>query len=182
MREQNMWFGGPQPMPEPKQRAAAFIDGSTLYVKEQNGDALYALDLAGPSLLWKRPVDRESTVARLDDGRVLVIGQDFGAIDTKGKAQPMTWSARLPDLLVRLTPIVSGQRVFAFAPRGVFEIDTSNGDTARILRGADLDSFGGTLNRAPGRLIAVSNIAVTAYPVSDGPQPSGGQQAVRPTN
>jgi hypothetical protein len=87
----------------------------------------------------------------------------------------------MPDLLVRLTPIVSGGRVFAFAPRGIFEIDTTNGDTARILRGADLDSFGGTLNRAPGRLIAVSNIAVTAYPVSDGnAQPS--QQAARPTN
>jgi hypothetical protein len=78
---------------------------------------------------------------------------------------------------------VSGQHVVAFAPRGIFEIDLSNGDTARILRGADLDSFGGTLNRAPGRLIAVSNIAVTAYPVSDGPQPPPGQQhqqAARP--
>jgi outer membrane protein assembly factor BamB len=181
MREQNTWFGGPQPMPKPKQRAAAFVaEGSTLYVKEQNGDALYAIDLGGPSLLWKRPIDRESTIARLDDGRLLVVGQDLAAIDTKGKAHPMTWSARLPDLLVRLTPVVSGQRVYAFAPRGIFEIDTSNGDTARILRGVDLDSFGGTLNRAPGRLIAVSNIAVTAYPVSDAPQPSG--QAARPAN
>jgi outer membrane protein assembly factor BamB len=171
MREQNVWFGGPQPMPKPKMRAAAFIDGSTLYVKEQNGDALYAVDLAGPSLLWKRPVDRESTITRLEDGRLLVLGQDLSAIDTKGKSHPMQWSSRLPDLLVRLTPVVTPQRVYAFAPRGIFEIDLSNGDTARILRGADLDSFGGTLNRAPGRMIAVSNLAVTAYPVSDGAPP-----------
>jgi outer membrane protein assembly factor BamB len=180
MREQNMWWGGPQPMPAPKMRAAAFVDGSTLYVKEQNGDALYAVDLSGPALLWKRPIDRESTVTRLDDGRLLVIGQDLGAIDAKDKAHPMTWAARMPELLVRLTPIVSGGRVLTFAPRGIFEIDTTNGDTARILRGADLDSFGGTLNRAPGRLIAVSNIAVTAYPVSDGEQQPS-QQAARPT-
>jgi outer membrane protein assembly factor BamB len=184
MFEQNVWFGGPQPMPKPKMRAAAFIDNSTLYVKEENGDAVYAIDLAGPSLLWKRPIDREDTVARLDDGRLLVIGQDLGAIDTKGKTHPMTWSARMPDLFVRLTPVVTDGRVFAFAPRGIFEINTTNGDTARILRGADLDSFGGTLNRAPGRLIAVSNLAVTAYPVSDGQpqkaQPS--QQAARPSN
>jgi hypothetical protein len=133
-------------------------------------------------LLWKRPIDRESTITRLDDGRLLVIGQDLGAIDVKADKHPLTWSARMPDLLVRLTPIVSGGRVFAFAPRGIFEIDTTNGDTARILRGADLDSFGGTLNRAPGRLIAVSNLAVTAYPVSDGQHSAPAQQAARPTN
>lgn len=183
MREQNFWFGGPQPMPRPKMRAAAFVDGSTLYVKEQNGDAVYALDLNGPSLLWRRPLDRENSIERLEDGRLLVIGQDLAAIDVKRKDRGMTWAARMPDLLVKLTPIISGQRVLTFAPRGIFEIDLATGDTVRILRGADIESFGGTLNRAPGRLITVSNVAVTAYPVTDGPasgaQPSS-PQAARP--
>lgn len=159
-----MFWGGSQQAPQPKMEAAVFVQGSTLYLKEQEGDAAYAIDLAGPSLRWRRPLDPRNTVARAPDGRLLTVGQDLGAIDPESRA--LRWSASLPSLAARMTPLVGKDRLLAFAPRGIYEIDLDDGDTVRILRGADRESIGGTLCRAPGRLISVSNRAVTAYPTS----------------
>ena len=163
---QTFWSGEAN-IVRPKMDAAAVVQGSTIYLKEQAGAAMYAVDLAGPSLLWRRPLDRDNTVARLGDGRLLSVGQDLCAIDPETRA--MTWSATLPTLATKLTPLLSGGRLFAFAPRGIYEIDLADGDTVRILRGADRDSIGGALRRAPGRLICVSNLAITAYPTGDAP-------------
>ena len=163
---QQRFWGGYQAAPEPKMGASAFARGATFYLKEEECDAVYAVDLTGPSLLWRRPLDRENAV-HLAGGRLLSIGQDLGAIDAESRA--MTWSASLPNLLAPLTPLVGEDRLLAFAPRGVYEIDLADGDTVRILRGADRESAGGDLCRAPGRLITVSNLAITAYPVADAP-------------
>ena len=167
IRNSNMGWSSQQVLPPPKMRPAAFIDGATLYLKEEGGAAVHAVDLAGPALLWRRPLDRESSILPLPGGRLLSFGQDFAAIDIAGDARRMAWSAPMPPLIGRLTPLVGEQRVLAFAPRGIYEIDLADGDTVRIFRGYDRDSIGGTLWRAPGRLIAVSNLAVTAYPTGD---------------
>jgi hypothetical protein len=163
---QQTWWNGQVTISKPKMYASAAIDGSTLYLKEENGDGLYAVDLTGPSLLWRRPLDPDSSFLPLDKGRLLAIGQDLGAID--GKSRSLMWSASLPTLIGRVTPLVSGNRVLAFAPRGIYEIDATDGDTVRILRGADRDSYGGSVHAAPGRLICVSNLSVTAYPLAGG--------------
>jgi hypothetical protein len=156
--------------------AGAYIDGATLYLKEENGNAVHAIDLTGPSLLWKRPMDRENSIIPLGEGvgRLLSFGQDLGAIDAKAEARPLKWHAPMPQLIGRISPLVGSERVLAFSPRGIFEIDLADGDTVRIFRGADLDSIGGDLRRAPGRLISVSNLTVTAYPVSDSSQQAAG--------
>ena len=165
---QMFWGGDDQEEPTPHMAAAAFARGSTLYLKEQAGDAVYAVDLTGPSKLWRRPVDRANSVRPDGDGgRLLSIGQDLGAIDAASRA--MTWSASLPALAGRITPLVGDGRLLAFAPRGIYEIDLADGDTVRILRGADRESTGGDVHRAPGRLICVSNLAITAYPAADAP-------------
>ena len=83
----------------------------------------------------------------------------------------------MPQLVAKLTPLVSERRAYAFAPRGIYEMDLTNGDTVRIFRGHDRDSIGGALRRVPGRIITVSNLAVTAYPTTDGggkPQQAAG--------
>ena len=162
---QQMFWGGSQAPARPKMPAGMFANGSTLYLKEYDGDELHAIDLTGPSLRWRRPLDRESTIARLPDGRLLSLGQDLGAIDPQSRA--LRWSASLPPLLTRVSPVVGTDRLLAFAPRGIYEIDLADGDTLRILRGADRESIGGTMIRAPGRLISVSNRAITAYPSTD---------------
>jgi len=151
-----------------KMGAAAFLDGSTLYFKEEGADAVYAVDVMTPSLLWKRSIDSENSVVPLGNGRLLTVGQDIGVIDAKAAQRPLVWSTPLPALVGRVTPLVSENRVLAFAPRGIYEIDLADGDTVRIFRGADRESIGGALRRAPGRLICVSNLAITAYPTSDG--------------
>jgi hypothetical protein len=102
--------------------------------------------------------------------RLLVTGQDLGAIDAKAQTHPLQWNAPLPQLVGRVNPIINGERALVFSPRGIFELSLSNGDTVRIFRGADKESIGGDLRRAPGRLISVSNLAVTAYAVSDATQ------------
>lgn len=163
MNREMFWSGNPA-APRPTMRPAAFVHGSTLYLKEYEGDALHAIDLTGPSLRWRRPLDRENTIARLPDGRLLSVGQDLGAIDPESRA--LRWSASLPALATRIAPVVGTDRLLAFAPRGIYEIDLADGDTVRIFRGADRDSLGGTLCRAPGRLISVSNRAITAYPTT----------------
>jgi outer membrane protein assembly factor BamB len=163
----NGWWGGEPIAARPKMSAAAFVDGSTLYLKEEGGNAIHAVDLNAPSLRWRRPLDSENTVLPLGGGRVLSAGQDVGVIDTMSEGRKLTWSLPLPQLAGRITPLVNDGRAFVFAPRGVYEIDLGRGGAVRIFRGYDRDSNGGAVLRAPGRLITVSNLAVTAYPTGD---------------
>jgi outer membrane protein assembly factor BamB len=163
---QNFW-GGEQIQARPKMDAAAFLDGSTLYFKEEGGSAVHALDVTGPTLLWKRPLDSDASIAPLGPGKMLVVGQDVAAIDARADRRPMKWSALLPTLVARVSPVVNENRVLVFAPRGVYVLDGISGDTVRIFRGADRDSLGGSILRARGRLICASNLAVTAYQVEE---------------
>jgi hypothetical protein len=65
-----------------------------------------------------------------------------------------------------LGPLLAGNRLYVFSSRGIYEIDTATGDPTRApFRGADLDSLGGALLRCGDRLVSVSNLAVTAYPL-----------------
>jgi hypothetical protein len=65
-----------------------------------------------------------------------------------------------------LRTILGGDRLYVFSGRGVFQLDTASGDPAgKPFRGADLESMGGALYRCNDRLVAVSNLAVTAYPL-----------------
>lgn len=163
---QQMWWNNRASQPVARMGAAAFVEGSTLYVKEEGGSAVYAVDVAGPSLLWKRPLDADSSVLPLGAGRMLFVGQELSAVDANSERRAMQWSVPLPQLAAPVEPLVAGgKQVLAFSPRGVYEIDLSDGDTLRILRGSDRDSVGGDLRLAPGRLICVSNLAITAYPV-----------------
>jgi hypothetical protein len=61
---------------------------------------------------------------------------------------------------------LSDNRVFHFSSRGIYEIDKNNGQVVRVFRGTDLESMGGTLVITPKSLLAVSNLAITAYPLS----------------
>ena len=150
--------------PPVKTPGAAFIRDSVLYFKESGGYALYALDLAGPSLKWKRSADPSDTIAAVGRDSLLMVGQDVSVIDLTSRA--MRWSTSIPVETGMLRPILGGERLYVFSGRGVFQLDTANGDPAgRPFRGADLESMGGALFRCGDRLVAVSNLAVTAYPL-----------------
>jgi outer membrane protein assembly factor BamB len=168
----NPSMSGRAPLKTP---GAAFIRDSVLYFKESGGYAIYALDLAGPSLKWKRAADSSDMIAGVGSGSVYLVGDEVSAIDLSTRA--MRWSTSLPIETGMLRPILGGDRLYVFSGRGVFQVDTTTGDpAARPFRGADLESLGGALFRCGDRLVAVSNLAVTAYPLSPSiPHPSSTQ-------
>jgi outer membrane protein assembly factor BamB/TolA-binding protein len=139
------------------------IVGSTLLFKEADNPVMYALDLTSPSLLWRRPVDESEMIAHADSQGVLLLGDDLSYMDMASRR--LQWSAHLPGLGSAVRPILSPGRIDLFLPRGIFEMDTSDGDTLRIFRGYDHDGAGGTLWRAGDRLLAVSDRTITAYPI-----------------
>jgi outer membrane protein assembly factor BamB len=141
----------------------AIRDG-ILYFKERGVDDMYALDLSGPTLKWKRPIDESDMIAGITSDRILTVGSDAGAIDRNSKA--LTWSTRIPLDNGMIDPLLDGHSLFVYLSRGVYEIDASNGKLVRIFRGSDKDSMGGSVWRAGSKLITVSNQAVTAYPLS----------------
>jgi hypothetical protein len=140
------------------------IIGSTMLLKESDNPTMYAVDLTGPSLLWRRPMDASAAIVHADQQGVLLLGEDLSYMDW-GSRQ-LQWSAHLPGLGSAVRPVLSPGHIDLFLPRGIFDMDTSDGDTLRIFRGYEHDSSGGTLWRAGDRLIAVSNRSITAYRVA----------------
>ncbi len=156
-------FGGEEMMQTAGMPGTAIIRDSVLYLKECGAGSLYAIDLAGPSLKWKRPApSRFDTIASVGEQSILCVGYDLSSIDLQSRA--MKWSHRLPVQNASMGVRQSDGSVYVYAGRGVYEFDAATGEAARIFRGADRDSRGGTLLTTPERLIAVSNVAITAYP------------------
>ncbi len=145
--------------------AVAVIRGGDLFIKETSGDAVYDIDLSGPTLRWRRPASAADQIASVGPQRMLLLGDEASAIDMNGE-RPMLWSLRLPALTGQMRPITAGDSFYAFVSRGIFQIDAKTGDTKRIFRGADRDALGGQLYVMPDKLIAVSNLKVTAYPLN----------------
>ena len=143
---------------------AAFVRDSTLYFKESGGYAMYAVDLAGPALKWKRPVDPSDTLVSVGNGNAYLLGEAVSVIDLSTRA--LRWSTPIPTDTGMMRPLLGGDRVAVFGARGVFQIDLATGDHAGPpFRGADADAVGGALFYCGDRLVAVSNLTVTAYPV-----------------
>jgi outer membrane protein assembly factor BamB len=144
--------------------ATAVLRGGDLYIKETNGDGVYDIDLSGPSLRWRRPAAGSDQIAAITPTRMLLLGEEASAIDMAGE-RPMLWSLSLPALTGQMRPLTAGDNFYAFVSRGIFQIDAKTGDTKRIFRGADRDALGGQLYVMRDKLIAVSNLKVTAYPL-----------------
>ena len=64
--------------------------------------------------------------------------------------------------------MMSGDSIFYFAGRGVYQVDTASGDIKRIFRGYDRDSSGGAIYQTAIGVITVSDKALTAYPSAQG--------------
>lgn len=156
----NNWYNEPYQM---STVSAPLVAGNTLYLKGMRSARLYAVDLTGPKLLWKRPVSESAMLIGLDEDNVYLGGEEALAIDLE--SQRLRWAARLPIGTGWTRPLLTEDYIYQFTPRGVFELYKTNGDTARLFRGADLDSLGGKLLLCQDTLLAVSNLAVTAYPL-----------------
>jgi outer membrane protein assembly factor BamB/tetratricopeptide (TPR) repeat protein len=159
-----------QQMPPDTDAPGAFIArNSTLYLKERGGDEVYAIDLAGPSLLWKRPLETTAALVGCDDDHLWAAGADVDCIDLH--TRDLRWSNKLSTAIGNIQPVLSSGHLYVFGKRGIHDISTDSGDTAPLFRGYDRDTLGGFLWQTPDRLITVSNTAITAYPTAGGHQP-----------
>jgi len=167
------WYNEPvvlYPVSQPQ-----LVDG-VLYIKGMRSTRLCAIDLSRPRTAWERPVSQRSKFIGMDEERFYFGGQEMLAIDRD--TQKMLWARRLPQIATSyLKPVITRNRVYQYTSRGIWEIDKSTGTTLRKFRGADRESLGGVIYLTPGRLITVSNWAVTAYDISDSQGPSS---ATRP--
>lgn len=160
MPDTNYWYNRPRVL---ETVGAPLIAGNVLYFKSMRSARLYAIDLAAPKLLWKRPVGESSMLIGVDAENIYLGGEEVLAIELA--SQKLRWATRLPVGTGWIKPVLTKRFVYQFTPRGVFELDKRNGDTARLFRGADLDSLGGQLLVADDALVTVSNLAVTCYPM-----------------
>jgi outer membrane protein assembly factor BamB len=159
----NTWWNGNAPE-RIKTPAAIFERSNVIYFKERDADTMFAINLAGPSLKWKRPVASSETIAGIDGSRIYTVGSDIGGIDESSHA--LSWSTHLPVTNGNFQPLMSGNSIFMFIGRGIYQLNSDDGDIQRILRGYDRDSGGGRIFQTAAGLITVSDQAVTAYPAS----------------
>jgi outer membrane protein assembly factor BamB len=156
------WNGMPMAQTPAQPAGAALLHDGVLYFKDSDGSAIYALDLSGPKLLFRRPVDEDQLLAHVDDAGFCLVGPTFSLIDAKTRT--LTWAPALPVTADAMKPVRAGDDYLVFTGRGIYQINPAK-QTIEIFRGADLESVGGSLLRAGDKLIAVSNLSVTAYEV-----------------
>lgn len=140
------------------------IVNGVLYVKGMRSRRLYAVDPQRPRVLWHRPVPRTATLIGVDDRRLYLGGEDISAFDLTTRR--IAWSVQVSLGTSWARPLLTQGRIYHFSPRGIFEIDKAGGNVVHLFRGADLQSLGGELIATPKALLAVSNLAVTAYPLA----------------
>ena len=142
---------------------AAFLHDGKLIFKGGGISAMYALDLAGPKLSFKRPVDDDQLLAAVDDTGLYLIGPYFSFIDSQ--THVLKWAPPLPTDGQRVQPLRAGNDFLVFTGRGIYRIDPAQ-QRMEIFRGIDVDSLGGSLLHVGNKLITVSNRAVTAYVIA----------------
>ena len=136
------------------------FDG-VLYAKETGASTLYAIDPAGTTVLWKRPLEEELSIAAIRGNELLVVGNAAEGIDVSTHA--LLWSTPLPVQTGQMSAVFGGNRMIVHGGRGLYVIDTDTGDIVRVIHGPDTDAVGSNLMVGGGKLVAVSNHAVRAY-------------------
>jgi outer membrane protein assembly factor BamB len=135
-----------------------------MFTKGLRSSRLVAVACDGPKLVWNRPVANSSILVGADDAQVYLGGEELTAYNLK--TQELAWATKLPRAVDWSLPRVTANRIYQFTSRGVCEVDKKTGEIVTIFRGADLESLGGSLFVAGGKLITVSNLNITAYPLA----------------
>jgi outer membrane protein assembly factor BamB len=159
---QNFWWNGMVVSPSDSPETLIFRDG-TLYLKDGGARLLYALDPAEPAVQWKRPLSGDEAIVAIKGQVAFLLGSDLSALDLKSRK--LLWSTKIPGENLTLRPLVCPGHIFVPTARGVFDLDPASGDTRGSFRGADRDSRTSRLILAGDKLIAISDVAVTAYKI-----------------
>lgn len=141
---------------------SAFIREGVLYFKDQGGPSLIAIDLTKEQLLFRRPVDNDQYFLGVDDGGYYLAGPTFSLIDPK--TRQLLWAPAISAPAAGMHPIRSGNDFLIFSDRGIYRLNPAS-RSVDLFRGADVESLGGALLRAGDKLLAISNLSVTAYEI-----------------
>ena len=165
--------GYPSSMYQPAQfgTSGPLVAGGLLFAKGMRSPRVIALDPAGPTASWRRPISVTAVLVGADDKYLYTGGEELAAYDLQ--TQELAWSTRLPRSAGWSAAVLTKNRLYQFTSRGIYQVDKRTGEVMRLFRGADLDALGGSLFVTPTALVTVSNVAVTAYPLSGIAPPEG---------
>jgi len=148
-------------------------EGGVVYLKDSSAPTLYAIDAESPALKWRRRIAPEEMVIGIRGQVAYLLGQDLSALDLNSRQ--LLWSTRIPVGTGLLRPLVEEGHIYVASQRGIYDVDSGNGDVLHIFRGSDREATGGRLyvvhvggaDGATGNdeLICVTDSAVTAYPL-----------------
>jgi outer membrane protein assembly factor BamB len=173
-----MWGWGYQMQTDRLSVSPPQMVNGVLYVKGMRSRRLYAVDPQRPKVLWSRPVPKSAILIGMDEQRFYLGGEEISAYDAN--TRKILWSANVIPGTSWNRPLLTQGRIYSFSPRGIYEIDKTDGKVVHLLRGADTYSMGGELMVTPKCLLAVSNLAITAYPLGNAPATTTANSAGRP--
>jgi outer membrane protein assembly factor BamB len=153
--------------PPPLGSSGPIRSAGLLFAKGMRASRLIALQAEGPSLVWNRPVSKTAVILGVDADRIYMGGEELTAYSLK--TQELLWATQLPHSASWALPVLTKNRIYQFTSRGICEVNKETGELVTILRGADLDSYGGSLFMTPKALVTVSNLGITAYPRGSAP-------------
>jgi outer membrane protein assembly factor BamB len=144
------------------------VVGGLIFAKGMRSPRLVGIASDGPKVAWNRPAADSAVLVGADEERIYLGGEDLAAYSLK--TQELVWATQLPRSAEWCRPLVTAGRIYQFTSRGVCEVDKKTGEIVTIFRGDDLDSLGGALFVAGGKLVTVSNLGITAYALDAPPQ------------
>ena len=171
--QQRFWGGYQMEVAEPLGKA--WLREGILYFKDRGSRMMFAVDLSGPNLQWRRPVDSDSSIIGMDNENFYLLSvsqQNTCLLTVEAEGGAPIKASNLPDGNDNVGALRAGSSYLVFLPRGIFAIDTANPDVTRDtthFHGFDTDALGGSLLRAGDKLISISNLSVTAYPLTKTP-------------
>ncbi|MCL2647485.1 MAG: PQQ-binding-like beta-propeller repeat protein [Phycisphaerales bacterium] len=154
------------------QPVTLLMDEGILYVKDSGGSMLYAVDLSGPKLRWKRTIDGDSQLLSVNAQQAYILGQGttggtyFAMLDLKNR-DAIAWSEYLGTERTSLTPLMMKDHVYFLTATGIVDIDPTLPPRTVHLRSTtrwgDREVSGGRLLLTGNKLISVTDLAVSAY-------------------
>jgi outer membrane protein assembly factor BamB len=160
-------FGHTAAAPSPDRGTLRFSDGKLL-IKEPGSSELLAVDPQTRRVVWRRLLSDHARIVAEDEDTYYLFDPQLIAL--KKDDRRMKFSASLPVGTQALNAADLGEQLAVFTSHGVFAYRKDNGDRADKFPGYDRGTgVGGAARFVGGRLITLSNFAVTAYALPDPP-------------
>jgi len=154
-------FGQTAAAPSPDRGTLRFSDGKLL-IKEPGSSELLAVDPQARRVVWRRLLSDHARVVAEDRDTYYLLDPQLVAL--KKDDRRMKFSASLPVGTQAINAADLGEQLAVLTSHGVFAYRKDNGDRAAKFPGYDRGTgAGGAARVVDGKLITLSNLAVTAY-------------------